>query len=207
MLYDVLKDGFISKDEYNLLMDCISIHISSNVYSDSTLSMQVLMGIVKGIASDKKINSVEAKELYQWMETHANLRGNYPFDKIFHTLEEALGNEVIDEEEEKSLLSIFEQFINPEQSSNIDIDLMGKLYCLTGTFSNGTKEDVEKYIVSKGGLCTSGLTKCVNYLIVGGQGSHDWKFGNYGGKINKAVQMQEKGDAIQIMSEETLYNI
>ena len=206
LLKEVLSDGVISIEEYELLMNCFNIHISSNLYSDSTLAMQVLMGIVEGIAIDKKVNAVEAKELYRWMETHVGLKGNYPFDKIFNTLEEVLENGIVDEAEEKSLLSIFEQFINPEQSLSNDIDLNGKVCCLTGTFMNGTKSDIEKYIITKGGSCISGLNRSVNYLVVGGQGSPDWKYGNYGGKINKAVQMQENGVAIQITSEETIYH-
>jgi DNA polymerase-3 subunit epsilon len=49
------------------------------------------------------------------------------------------------------------------------------------------------------------LNKTVDYLIVGGQGSDSWKYGNYGGKVSKAVQMQEKGSGILIVSEEVLY--
>jgi len=206
LLAAVLEDGIISKEEYYQLMGCISVHLSSNLYSDVTLSMQVLMGIIKGIAIDKKINIKEAKELYKWMEIHAALKGNYPFDKIFTTLEAALDNGVIDEIEEKNLLTVFKHFLNPEQIQENDIVLNGRVCCLTGTFTNGTKADVEKLINSKGGTCISGLNKSVDYLIVGGQGSSDWKYGNYGGKINKAVQMQEKGSAIQIVSEAALYN-
>jgi len=83
--------------------------------------------------------------------------------------------------------------------------LNGKVCCLTGSFSNGTKSDVEELIVCRGGSCIDGLNKTVDYLIVGGQGSDSWKYGNYGSKVSKAVQMQEKGSAIQIVGEKTLY--
>ena len=88
---------------------------------------------------------------------------------------------------------------------NPELDLTSKVCCLTGTFSNGAKSDVEAFIICKGGTCITGLNQKVDYLVVGGQGSSNWKYGNYGAKVSKAVQMQEKGIVIHIISEEVLY--
>lgn len=151
------------------------------------------------------MNTEEAQELYKWMEENAVLKSNYPFDKIFDTLEHVLENNIVDQEEEKLLLEMFYQFANPEIVSCSEIDLNGKVCCLTGNFSNGTKSDVEKFIIYRGVSCIDGLNKTVDYLVVGGQGSDLWKYGNYSGKVSKAVQMQEKGSAIQILGEKTLY--
>lgn len=205
LLQEVLADEYITYAEYNSLMECFQVYKSSSLFSDSTLSMQVLKGVIKGIESDREVNTVEAQELYKWMEENAVLKGNYPFDKIFDTLEHVLENNIIDQEEEKLLLEMFYQFTNPEEVSCSEIDLNGKVCCLTGSFSNGTKSDVEKFVVCRGGSCIDGLNKTVDYLIVGGQGSGSWKYGNYGGKVSKAIQMQEKGFTIQIVNEKTLY--
>ena len=40
-----------------------------------------------------------------------------------------------------------------------------------------------------------------DYVIVGDNGSDKWKFGNYGGKIKKAMENQKKGSCVQIVSE------
>ena len=206
LLQEVLADEYITYAEYNSLMECFQVYKSSSLFSDSTLSMQVLKGIVKGIEADREVNTEEAQELLKWMNENATLKGNYPFDKIFDTLEHVLENNMIDQEEEKILLEMFYQFTNPEEVSYSEIDLKGRVCCLTGNFSNGTKSDVEKFIVCRGGSCTDGLNKTVDYLIVGGQGSDAWKYGNYGSKVGKAVQMQEKGSSIQIVGEKILYN-
>ena len=205
LLQEVLADEYITYAEYHFMMECFQVHRSSNIFSDSTLSMQVLKGIVKGIEADREVNTEEAQELFQWMKENEILRGNYPFDKIFDTLEHVLENNIVEQEEEKLLLEMFYQFTNPEEVNEAEIDLHGKVCCLTGSFSNGTKSDVEKFIASKGGSCTDGLNKTVDYLIVGGQGSDSWKYGNYGGKVSKATQMQEKGSIIQIVGEMALY--
>lgn len=139
------------------------------------------------------------------MEANTALKGNYPFDKIFNTLENVLENGIIDSDEEIQLLEIFSKFTNPEKEACSKVDLNGKVCCLTGSFNNGAKSDVEAFISCKGGICVAGLNKTVDYLIVGRQGSEAWKFGNYGGKISKAVQMQEKGSNIMILGEDILF--
>ena len=48
------------------------------------------------------------------------------------------------------------------------------------------------------------MTKKTDYLIVGGAGSDNWKFGNYGAKVSKALEMQENGHPIVILKESDL---
>ncbi len=213
MLEEVLEDGVISIEEYQLLMDRFYIYTTSCTYNESTLSMQILKGIIEGIAVDREVNDEEAQQLYKWMAENSSLKGNYPFDKIFVVLENALENGTIEKNEERELLSIFNQFVKPlqAQDSGIDsaiiteIDLCGKVCCLTGSFDHGAKADIKAVIACKGGTCAAGVNRSVDYLIVGGQGSADWKFGNYGSKVSKALEMQEKGHGIRIVSENVLY--
>ena len=64
------------------------------------------------------------------------------------------------------------------------------------------RESIEKRIIEKGGICGKGVTTKTDYLIVGGSGSDAWKFGNYGGKVQKAMELKEKGKNIEIISED-----
>ncbi|MHB8128911.1 MAG: BRCT domain-containing protein [Mobilitalea sp.] len=82
--------------------------------------------------------------------------------------ENVLENGMVDANEEKLLLEIFTQFTHPEKVSCAEIELGGKVCCLTGSFNNGAKSDVEAAIMKKGGTCVAGLNKNVDYLIVGG---------------------------------------
>mgnify|MGYP000140214245 FL=1 len=50
----------------------------------------------------------------------------------------------------------------------------------------------------------SGVTKKLNYLIVGGLGSDQWKHGNFGAKVEKAIQYRSDGIPIKIVHEESL---
>jgi DNA polymerase-3 subunit epsilon len=65
LLQEVLADEYITFAEYSSLMKCYQVYKSSSLYSDSTLSMQVLKGIVKGIEADREVNTEEVQELYK----------------------------------------------------------------------------------------------------------------------------------------------
>ena len=238
MLSDVLEDDHLSAKEHERLLRLVGMHITSARYSNTTQAMQILMGIIKGIVSDTQINAKEASALHLWMQAHDNLKGNYPFDKIFDALTHTLADGILDQQEEKILLAIFEQFLNPRQTgdggrslsgepsssgnnlsdepydcgnsqhakpSAVGINLSGKTCCLTGDFSHGTKTEVEKHISTRGGICIPAITREVDYLIVGGQGSEAWIYGNYGTKVKKALQMQENGHRVQIVEEGKIY--
>lgn len=86
------------------------------------------------------------------------------------------------------------------------IDLSGKSVCLTGAFTCGSRSSVQKQIENLGAVVVKGVSSKTDYLIVGENGSIDWKFGNYGDKVKKALEYQEKGINIKIISEEDIFS-
>ena len=111
---------------------------------------------------------------------------------------------IIFKQEYDELMKGFNDFINPIKEEKISgiPNFQDKIFCLTGTFNSGSKESIEKRIIEKGGICGKGVTTKTDYLIVGGSGSDAWKFGNYGGKVQKAMELKEKGKNIEIISED-----
>ena len=76
------------------------------------------------------------------------------------------------------------------------------MFCLSGDFDCfESKSEVEDLIQSLGGTASKSVTKKVHYLVVGGAGSTDWKFGKYGRKIEKALDYRAKGVAIEVIEE------
>ena len=61
------------------------------------------------------------------------------------------------------------------------------------------------YIVSRGGEVAGNVSGKVAYVVVGGEGSSDYAYGNYGSKVKKAMDLQAKGKPIQIIAETDLY--
>lgn len=78
---------------------------------------------------------------------------------------------------------------------------------LSGEFSCASKSEISKKLVAKGAIEKSGVSSKLDYLFVGGSGSASWKFGKIGGKIAKAMELQEKGNKIQIVGEDDIIEI
>ena len=174
------------------------------VYSDDTKGLQNLKRIIESIMNDNKIELDEINELNEWLDSNTQLIGNYPFDRIYSIVKNVLEDGVVSTNEYDELMKVFNDFINPikEEKINDSVNFQDKIFCLTGTFNSGSKDSIEEKINQKGGICGKGVTSKTNYLIVGGSGSDAWKFGNYGGKVQKAMELKEKGKNIEIISED-----
>ena len=66
------------------------------------------------------------------------------------------------------------------------------------------KECIKQFILQNGGQVLSGVSKKCDYVVVGDEGSDAWTTKNYGSKVKKALELQFKGDDIQIVSEDAL---
>ena len=78
--------------------------------------------------------------------------------------------------------------------------------CITGQFNRGSRDNVRKELESFGAIIAKDVSGKVDYLIVGGYGNSSWAYGNYGSKVKKALEYQEQGKDIKIVSEEELFN-
>ena len=83
-----------------------------------------------------------------------------------------------------------------------NIEFFGKTFCLTGSFTIGTRTQCEAIIKSLGGESLKNVSNSVDYLVVGIIGSDAWVHSAYGRKIEKAVEIREKKKSIAIISEE-----
>lgn len=199
----ILEDGIVTSYEMNRLTTLVDSINHSKIYNDSTLRIQVLEGILKGISCNEQIADIEVVNLKSWLEYNDYLKGVYPYDKIVNAIEKILSDGIVTEEEIAYLSCEINEILNPIADCT-DLELNGKTFCLTGDFKSGTKAEIEKRISEKGGIKKTGVSGNLNYLFVGGLGSDAWKYGNIGGKIAKAQELQEKGKDIKIISEDDL---
>lgn len=173
-------------------------------YSTETLALQEMNKLLENVLSDGKITMEEVESIGSWLENRRNLAGNYPFDKAFNVLGNVLEDGIITEQEIEELKTIFEEIVDPvkTQCCHEQIEtLEEKHVCITGDFDYGSRKDVEKLIMSAGGVIDNCVKRATNYVVVGAKGSEAWKTGNYGGKIQKAMELNEKGFKIKIMEE------
>ena len=115
---------------------------------------------------------------------------------------------IVSEKELIELNNLFQEFINPVKNnkSKIEFDLTGKHICITGEFSFGERKAVEKYIINEGAILDSRVKKATDYLVVGDKGSEFWKTGNFGSKIQRAMELLEKDGKIKIVEEKDFFN-
>ncbi len=208
-----LKDCYLTKDCYDIIFndfgDVVFKPSSSGShrgyrFSNETIALRELQAFLETITSDGEITLVEISELNNWMGDHRDLSGNYPFDRVYDALDDVLNDGRISTEELKELQVLFSDYLDPVKSEScegFDCSICDKQIVLTGDFDYGTREAVSKLIESFGGIIKNSVTKKTDYIVVGAKGSEFWKTNNYGGKIQKALELKAAGNPIEIIEE------
>ena len=176
-----------------------------------------LIGLCKGILADGVVDQSEAKFLQQWLESNKDVADHWPASALYRRINDMLADNILDRDEEKELLETLIQITGgPTINATIDsmssslpitrpepnIAFKDSLFCLTGKFVTGSRRQCQGIIETRGGQAQSAPTKKTNYLIIGAVGSPDWIHSTHGRKIEKAVEYQQDGTGIYIVSEE-----
>ena len=190
-------------------------------YNTVTSDLQILQGICHGILADGIIKEKEVYELEAWLEENTHLSTYYPYDEIRSLLLSILSDGIIEEEELLILKAYLNQFVNIENkkiegkidsetqdvhinsycTSDPNIQMDGKTFCITGILKSGSRSTLEKEISDLGGIPTKTLTKKTDYLIVGDNGNSAWAFACYGRKVEKALDLRKSGHTISLIHE------
>ncbi len=174
-----------------------------------------LIGILKGVLSDKLLVDTEVKFLSDWLESNTFASKDWPGCVLHERIIRALGNDNLDSEELEEIKTIIESIVRGGKDNEPAIDLTtdlpidkptpkiifkDKVFCFTGKLIWGKRLDAEQAIINKGGKISK-INKTLNYLVLGKISSRDWKHSTHGLKILKAVQHKENGVNISIISE------
>lgn len=203
-LEEILEDNVITEYERIELEKLVTSINESKMYSESTLTLQILNGILDGIVCNQKVNQKEIENLNIWLRQNDYLKDVYPYDKVLLEVNKVLEDGVLTEEESNYIFDTFNEMVNPDFNDDENIDFNGKTFCLTGEFKCATKQEISKKLQELGGIEKTGVSSKSDYLIVGGVGSDAWKFGKIGGKQAKAQELNEKGANIKIIDEDSL---
>ena len=210
LLSKVLQDGMVDERELHEILDFTRPFTNNATASSKTAALQQLYGMLRGVAADGKINADEALGLTTWMASNEALTQDKTTAKIYVALETALEDRRIDNVESQALIDLIQTIVDPVQEPG-DSEIppsqsavAGAKFCLTGEFTSGKKADIEEKIEAAGGTISKGVTKKCAYVVVGGQGSDQWAFGNYGTKVKKAMEYKDAGCPISIIREADL---
>lgn len=203
-LEEILDDNIITEYERIELEKLVTSINSSKMYSETTLALQILNGILDGTVCNQKVNQKEIDNLNIWLKQNDYLKDVYPYDKILFEVSKVLEDGVLTEEESNYIFSVFNEIVHPDFNIDEKIDFDGKTFCLTGEFKTATKQEISKRLQDLGAIEKTGVSSKIDYLIIGGVGSDAWKFGKIGGKQAKAQELNEKGANIKIIDEDSL---
>ncbi len=224
-IIEALEDDYLDEEEHNnIIQMCKYFKSGSKYYDIVTSDLQRLQGIMHGIMANNEISDEEIHELDTWIEQNDHLIGLYPYDELYSLLLAVLEDNIITDTERNILKVFFSDFIPERDSSTIDypeieklksaiiipglttsnpdIVFQDKVFCISGKFRDNKRSDIAQMITDLGGTFKSGMSKDVDYLIVGTEGNPAWAFSCYGRKIEYATNQRKQGSRIQIVREE-----
>jgi NAD-dependent DNA ligase len=191
--------------------------------SEAVVDRQIdeLIGIVKGVMADGMVHQGEVEFLIDWLENNRGALDKWPAKAIYPRMKAALADGRMDIDEEREILNLLLLTVGGNtapmhgESSNSTslpytqplppVTFENRLFCFTGKFNSGSRQWCENHVIAKGGSSVSTITKKLHYLVIGEIGSRDWLHSTHGRKIEKAIEYNEAGTKIHILSEQHWY--
>lgn len=197
----------------------MSIGRPSNYAHKLRKSCEALLGICTGIIADDTLNEREVRFLDLWLADNTDISTVWPGDVIAKRIREVLADGVVTHDELEYLKRTIRELIGgtiqetgaigalstrlPVDDSNEDpILFRDTAFCFTGNFLYGTRAACERAVMQRGAMAFDTVRKNLEYLVVGTLVSADWANTSHGRKIEKAIDYQQKGSPIRIISEE-----
>ena len=173
-----------------------------------------LLGLAHGILADGIVSQSEAEYLHKWLVANQEASDNPVISNLLCRVKDMLSDGILDDEEATELFETLKAFVGgdfeigellkstelPFSNPQPVIQFEDRRFCFTGTFAFGSRRDCEAAVVDMGAKAGS-LTNKTDYLVIGVYATSSWAHSSYGRKIEKAVNMQEKGIRISIIGE------
>lgn len=174
-------------------------------------SIHELVGISSNILFDKKITDEEIFFLEQWLAINNSYLTEFPLLELNSLVGAILKDKMITESERKHLYDFLDSIapsveVNPVIENIFSpitvIEIKSNRFLFTGEMIFADRNRAETFIVDHDGILEKSCTLALNYLIVGSGGSESWKFGRFGTKITKALELnRQKKSSIAIVKE------
>jgi NAD-dependent DNA ligase len=184
--------------------------------NDLSRSAGALIGIAQGFLCDGHLNDNEIRFLNDWLRQNESIAAAWPGDVLYARVREILADGIVTSEERSYLTEMLQQVVggtldelaDARHVSELALDrgasvtIQDSTFCLTGDFVFAARQQCEAAIQKRGGTSSKSVTKKVNYVVVGGLGSPEWKHGSYGTKIEKAMEYKRTGARLLIVHED-----
>lgn len=179
-------------------------------------SLGGLVGIATGLLADRHLSDDEIRFLNGWLQTNDAIAYCWPGDVLHARVKAVLADGVITEAERAHLVETLQALLGgtlddlaaSTHATSLAFDeveaiqFSGSAFCLTGEFVYAPREVCARAIESRGGVVKNSVTKKLQYLIVGGLGSPEWKHGSFGTKIEQAMRHKREGLPVLVVHED-----
>lgn len=162
-----------------------------------------LLDSIHAVIEDGIVLTEECAALLKLILESETLLQDPVASQLVKGLQQALRDGWVSPEESDYLFKLMESIACPRVDEVCDIAVSGSSFVVTGEFSYG-RNKVKEWIVLNGGKVVSSPSGKTNYVVIGSLGSKEYSFGNYGGKIKKAMALQAQGKPIRIINESDL---
>jgi hypothetical protein len=213
----VLDDGVVTLDECDDLLFVIRKLTTVNPHFNALRSgLQVMMGLLTGVAADDALGDAEVAALNTWLEEWEHLRGLWPYDECCAIVTDAIINRQATDAHRDYLLSLAAQvpiagaddeiFALPLVVKGIcaidpSIEFPRRTFSFTGESLRADRQLLETAVKDRGGLTSPRISKSVDYLVVCDGGSQFWAFSCYGRKVEEAYKLRRDGHHVVIAHE------
>lgn len=175
-----------------------------------------LLGMVDGMLADDHLHDREIQFLSAWLTEHRPVCEGWPLYSIGRMVRAALADGVITDEERSHLKANLQALIGSPYATTgwagpdvaplpiedaVTVRLTNASLCFTGEFLFGTRAACERASLRAGAVIADGVTRQLDYLIIGTRVSPDWAHSSFGRKIQRAAELQESGCELEIISE------
>ena len=179
-------------------------------------AMQTLMGIVSGILADNYLADLEIHFLKTWLREHDGIAEQWPGQAIYRLVRQVLEDGIVTEDERAHLMGELQRLVNTDFTNtgaalpegpylpvddDVTVLLTNATVCHTGEFLFGTRAAVERATLRAGGMPTDTVSRRTSLLVIGTRTSPHWIGTTYGRKIQRAIELRDGGEVIEIISE------
>ena len=194
------------------IADCVRVlqfltpYMKVQHLSAKSQAENMIKGMIRGIAADKKVDIKEAMGLIEIGSGFLGLKLDATYEALLKSVYTHLQDGTILADGQEELIKQCNYIIDPTCANNPNsapslMDLNGKVVVLTGDFRKGSRSEITKELEGLGIIVAKGVTKKTNYVIRGSLGSEAYAFGTYGSKVRKAMDL-----GIQVLTEDNIFN-
>lgn len=221
-----LADGSVDEEELaDVVWLCSRLGEGTGYYDQVTADMQVLQGLLAGIASDGHVSMHELEQLGDWLTEHEQLRRCWPYDELESLLLAVRKDSQIDLNEHRLLLSFFSEFSSGSGHralamplNETDVSITGlcavcpevvftnSIFCFTGSSERMTRRQLAAVVANNGGIFYPTVRKDTTYLVIGADGNPCWAYACYGRKVEQAMQMRKAGSKVLLVHEHDFWD-